>query len=768
MNTEKNIPSAIKKALKNLPQEPGVYQFFDEDKRLLYIGKALNLRKRVRSYFHKSANHSSKTRKMVKKIADITYVTVRSEVEALVLEANFVHEHKPPFNILLRDDKHFLYVKITKEPFPKVVFTRKLERDGSLYFGPYAKAKHVRKIIEFLREILLFRTCKVEISQDGEPLQNPENRKIPCLDFQIRRCTAPCNKRISVEKYNEDIQEVVRFLRGNTSSIKHRLQDIMNEAAQKKEFEKAGRFRDLLIYVQTFDAAQVAAVPQNFSADVIGFSFGKEKSFFHVLYIRKGKILRTENFSLLSGEDERETFLTFLRDHLSYSPEIPPLLLVPEILLESQYSLWEAFIEKYTGRKSEIRFPQRGAKRELLEIAQKNAALQAANSRASYEKKDVLDLLQKSLMLSHRPERIECYDISHLSGTHPVGSQIVFLEGKPAKSEYRKYKIKTLPEGKIDDFQAMAEVLGRRLQHLSRHSQSIVFREVKKQSELQLVETLMKERKIFLMGSFLHQFVFRDESVQKDIGYIQLRKIGRSSFVTGLFVLPKFYQEFIEAELLQVFFLSSREKTLRFLYPKRDLRLLVSLQKIGFSEEKNPPQSFQKSIQEHKEKTGEDVLLLKISPKKLRKNAKAIPDLLVIDGGKGQLSAVVKVLDRIGLSESIPVCSLAKREEEIFIPSQSNPLVVPKNAPENQLLQQIRDEAHRFAITFNKQLRKKSETASVFDEIPGIGAHTKKKLFQKFKSPSGIFSASDEDLLEFVSKKILLEIRKVGSKNHDK
>ena len=699
-----DFPKTVTAKLKKLPNSPGVYKFFDSDEGLLYVGKAKVLKNRVRSYFQKSTNHSPKTKKLVGKVAGIDWIETKTEAEALALEANLVHNLKPPFNILLRDDKHFLYLRISKEPFPRVEFTRKFERDGSTYFGPYVKAKDIRKTVEFLREVLQFRTCKVDISPEGKTIRNPENRKIPCLDHQIHRCTAPCNEHIDREKYAEDIRELVEFLRGKSGSIKKRVQKEMMTAAESKEFERAARFRDLFQSIQRVDQQQIASVASDFSADIIGTAFGKKKSFFHVLYVREGKILRSENFALESAEEEKETMSAFLREHMTISSEIPPLVVIPFAFETEEQELWEEFAEELAGRKTEIRLPERGVKKQLLEMATKNAVVQAANDRASFEDVDVLLALQKSLDLPRRPERIECYDISHLGGTHAVGSRVVFLGGEPAKSEYRKYKIRDLESGQIDDFAAMAEVLGRRLKHLQTSDANLKMRKVTKKTEKERVQKEVKGPGIKEVKT---QWEFLKADSREVIGYAHLQMRGKQAEIGGILVKEEFRGHGFGTEIVRMIVEKSEEKVLRVLPCHKKLKWQVSIKSLGFAEEKKPPKSFEKIIEERGKKEGK-IDCFKISPDDFRKVRNQIPDLLVIDGGKGQLSAVVQVLKKLRLLEKIPVCSLAKREEEIFVPGKSQPLPISKNSEENKLLQRIRDEAHRFAVGFNRQLRDKA------------------------------------------------------------
>lgn len=750
---------ALRKKTSSLPKEPGIYRFYDVEGKLLYVGKAKVLRNRVKSYFQKSADHAPKTLRMLQKITDFDWVTTTSEIEALILESNLIHENRPPFNVLLRDDKHFLYIKITRDPFPLVSFVRQLEEGKATYFGPYAKASEVRKTIDFLREVLRFRTCRVEISPEGKTIRNPENRKIPCLDYQIHRCTAPCDAKITQKEYADDIRQLTQFLRGNTTPVKKKLHSEMLVAAENKEFERAARFRDLVKSIEWVDNKQSVSIPADFSADVIGMAYGEGKSFFHVLFVRHGKVLRSENFSIPSAATAEETYLAFLRDHFAFFPDVPAITLVSDVFPEVESSLWEEFASHITEKKTEIRVPKRSVKRELLELAEKNAELQAVNSKASFEE-DVLGRLQKALKLPRRPERIECYDVSHLSGTHPVGSRVVFINGEPAKSEYRKYKMKTLPTGKIDDFASMKELVGRRLKRLERGSEILETIEITDEEKIADIDAMLVEGHLLTGLPTDQQYEFRETITGKIVGYARTRSWGRSIEIGGLVVLPEFQASGMGTEIIKAMVLQSTEKYVRVFVRRKKLRWVVALKSIGFAEEKEPPKGLKELIELKKTEEGIERFVMKISPENLRQAVNKVPDLLVIDGGKGQLSVVVSVLRKMNLYRKIPVCSLAKKEEQVFVPGDPKPLPISKSSPENELLQRIRDEAHRFAISFNKRLRKKAEITSILDDVSGIGKETKKKLLNEYGSTDAIFAANDRSLLRHVSPKTLHNLRK--------
>ena len=738
---ENRFPSAVRSALKKLPESAGVYQFFDEKGKLLYIGKAKCLKKRVRQYFQKSAHHSPKTKKLIAAIRDIRWITVENEAEALALEANLVHEHRPPFNILLRDDKHFLYVHITDDVFPRVCFTRHMRKGKGTFFGPYVKASAIRKTIDFLREILMFRTCRVDISPEGTVLKNPENKKIPCLDFQVRRCTAPCDARISLEEYHNNIATCTSFLRGNTASFAALLHKKMKQAAEKKEFERAARFRDILLSLENASMRQIASLPEDFSADVIGFFYGVQKSFACIFFVRHGKIIRQEQMQMGNEGSEAETFSAFLREFLAASADIPPLLLLPP-LAESEKKGMEAFAAHMAKKTVEVRIPQRGNKKKLLDLAQKNAALQAANSKASFEEEDVLAQLQRALSLPRRPERIECYDISHISGTHTVASQVVFLGGEPEKKEYRTYKIHAGTPGSPDDFAGMEEVLTRRLRRLSHlHTELKMKRQPLKKKEEE------KEKYNFFTSN------------GEKVGEIERKKYGSIWVIEHIFCEKKYSDRFGEEEVLRHFLTHTSDRRTRICVGKTDVRRHVFLKRLECTEEKKPPKALSPLL--HNKKKGkntsdENIIFVH---KKEKKSASHVPDLLVIDGGKGQLSSAVRVLKKMNLFTHIPVCSLAKREEEVFVPGKSLPIALKKSAAASELLQRIRDEAHRFAIQFHRNLRKKAETKSQLDDIPGIGEKTKAALFRTFGSVENMVLASDEKLKKYMSSRALAAFR---------
>ncbi len=628
---KKTIKKASKKfkfIAKNIPTNSGCYLFYDKKDVLLYVGKAKNLRKRVLSYFQKTKK-SPKTKLMISKIAKIETRITNSEIESLILENNLIKEFRPKFNILLRDDKSFLYLRITKEDFPRLEITRKIVKDGSFYVGPKTSAKSFRKTISFCQKVFRIRDCRLEIenksskcskTEEIKIIKNPETRKIPCMDFYIKKCSAPCSGEISLGNYQKDIIAMKKFLRGDTKGVLKSLEEKMMDFAKKQNFEAAGKIRDLIQSIEISTQKQVVQLDSTFQGDFIHFyRQGKIAYFIRVLF-RNGKFLDQNlvKFSSPKIATDEEMLEKFLIQFYEKADIIPKNIYLP-IEIKNKNEILKFFSSENT----QIKIPQKGEKKKILDIAFKNAKNEAKKAEISVMSQaenfaKVLPKLAETLNLKSSPKRIECYDISHFSGDFPVASQVVFVDGKPKKSEYRRYHIKTLPKGKIDDFASMEEVLKRR------------------------------------------------------------------------FTLP---------------------------------------------EEKN-------------------------SQKKFLKN---LPDLVVIDGGKGQLSSVMKVFKEIKIKKFNPktqIISLAKREEQIFRPEVLDPIELDFDDPALKLLQRLRDEAHRFAISFNRSLRAKNAKKSVLDEISGIGGVTKKKLMAKFESVSGISKASDEELLEVLNKKQLTSLRK--------
>jgi excinuclease ABC subunit C len=650
-------PTRLERTLSQLPDQPGVYQMIGTDGHILYIGKAVSLRNRVRSYFQDSAAHTYFTQKMVERVADVRTIVVTNEVEALILEANLIKRHQPPFNVRLRDDKRFPYLKITNEAFPRVVFTRVVRDDGARYFGPYTNAHGLRELIDLVRIVFPLRTCR-------EPIDGKRMR--PCLQYHIKRCLAPCVGYQSEDDYDKLVDEVTLFLEGHFDPLMDRLQREMTDAAEHYNFEAAARLRDRIIAVRRTIEAQKVVWRSRIDVDMMAVARAQGQACVQVFLVRDGKLLGQEYFILEGAADtsDAELFSEFLKQfytsrtgnfgmgssldaEMTGSPlalrgardQQAPVALkararrragfeaaVPkEIMVESlpdDAGLIEAWLTEIKGQRVRVLVPQRGERREYLALVKQNAEQnlraflvhQEATESASAS---ALTELAAALDLPGPPHRIECYDISNIQGTNSVASMVVFIEGRPKKSDYRHFNIQAV-EGP-DDFASMAETLRRRLR-------------------------------------YLRQDADRPPVADSDVA-----------------------TKAIEAQARK------RER---------------------FHEK---------------------------------------PDLLLIDGGKGQLNAVVEVMHELDMW-GIPVAGLAKEHEWLFLPGNGEPIVLPPNSAGLHLVMRIRDEAHRFAITHHRNKRGKAMTKSVLDTLDGVGPVRKKRLMTVFGSVGAIKRASVDEI----------------------
>jgi excinuclease ABC subunit C len=628
-------------ALAQIPDAPGVYLMVGSDGEILYIGKAISLRARVRSYFQEGAAHSPRTAAMVDKVADVRTIVVTNEVEALILEANLIKRHQPAFNIRLRDDKRYPYLKVTNEHFPRVVFTRFVRNDGARYFGPYTNAHGLRELIDLVRTVFPLRTCREPI--DGR-------RKRPCLQYHIKRCLAPCVGYQTEEDYDRTIDEVVLFLEGKQESLLSRLGHEMTDAAEHFNFEAAARIRDRIVAVRRVTEEQKVVWKSRLDMDLVAIARAQGQACMQVFLVRGGKLIGQEHFILEGVFEQSDAVLTgeFLkqfytartagvpedktlsaarvaRDNQAPVPEkrrtaatkagaaaVPKEILATR--LPEERATIESWLSTVKGQRVRILQPQRGARAEYLRLVQKNAEQNLKAFLAHQEVQETaqarsLTDLADALELPEPPHRIECYDVSNISGTNPTASMVVFVEGRARKSEYRRFKIQY--DRGPNDFAMMQETLRRRLRYLRR--------------ETDRTETPMERE------------------------------------------------------------LAKKEK-------------------------------FNKK-----------------------------PDLLLIDGGKGQLSAVVEVLEELDMT-GLVVAGLAKEHEWLYLPNQPDPIVLPSNSPALHLIQRIRDEAHRFAVTYHRQRRAKSMTRSALDALAGVGPIRKKRLLAAFGSPAGIRRAGLDEI----------------------
>src|SRR5579862_293333 len=615
------VSERVHDQLKSLPTKPGVYLFRDADGEILYVGKAKSLRPRVRSYFQRTGDGRAQIRQLPERVADIEVIVTGSEVEALHLEQNLVKRHRPPFNVRLRDDKSFPYIAVTVEDeYPRVMFTRERHRPGVWYFGPYANAKKVRETLDVLNRVFPYRPC--------EGPKPGRHSGIPCLDYHIDRCLAPCVGYVSKEDYGAIIDGVIEFLSGNVRPIQRELEQRMNEAAREERFEDAVRYRNRLFAVQHLVERQAVERQSVGTVDVIGYASEADRAVVQIFPLRGGRMVDRYSFHLenAEGQDMNTVLESFGLEYYGAAPSVPPQIVVPQGAGDLS-ALAELLSEK-RGARVEVRTAERGEKRRLQQLADENARQALVSAQAASEQKrarrvEALEELREALNLESLPLRIECYDISHAMGQDPVGSMVVFQDAMPRKSDYRKFGIKTAGSDP-DDFAAMAEVIARRFARLSDGT----------------------------------------------------GETHDASFATA-------------------------------------------------------------------------------------------PNLVVIDGGKGQLSAALAAMQAYDLPR-VAVIALAKRIEEVFVPGRADPIVLSRHNPGLQLLQRIRDEAHRFALDFHRQRRESRGFESLFDDLEGVGPARRRALLKHFGSVDEMAAASQEELEGVpgvpaaVARRIYAQLHKTG------
>jgi excinuclease ABC subunit C len=599
-----DLSPALQQKLDTLPAKPGCYLYKDSSGKIIYVGKAISLRNRVRSYFHETVD-TPKTAELVKHIADLEVIIVGSELEALILEMNLIKKHRPKYNIRLKDDKRYPYIKVHyADPFPTVTVTRRMDpKDGSRYFGPYTSVWAVYQTLDVLRKIFPYLTCdRVITGHDPRA----------CLFHDIKLCLAPCIGASTQVEYRAMIDDLCRFLRGHTEPVVVRLRAEMLQASEDLQFEKAAGLRDQLVAIERVVEKQKVITTEQMDSDVIAFARADGDACVQIFFVRAGKLIGREYFVLEGTEDESgaEIVEQFVKQFYSEAAYIPAEVLLPQEVEEARI-IKEWLNTKRGGEKVTLSVPRRGAKHDLVAMAAENATETLASLRAQWaadttKHEQALAELQAALGLPTPPNRIECYDVSNTQGTAATASMVVFEQGTPKKTHYRSFTIKTV-EGP-NDFASMQETLTRR------------FRRWKE---------------------------------------------------SGAEPLPGH----------------------------------------------KPDESFSR-----------------------------LPDLLMVDGGKGQLSTAVEVLQNFGLLGQVPVCGLAKQQEEIFLPGKEESILLPRRAQGLYLIQRIRDEAHRFAITHHRNLRAKVGLASQLDSVAGIGPSRRKALLKRFGSLDGIREASLEQL----------------------
>ncbi|MGZ8563040.1 MAG: excinuclease ABC subunit UvrC [Candidatus Limnocylindria bacterium] len=623
----------LRTLLRQLPLAPGVYLMKGADGRVLYVGKADLLRHRVRSYFGSKAGLDSRILRMTAEVADIEYIVTDTVSEAFLLECNLIKEHRPRFNIRLRDDKSYPFVKITLgEDFPRIVRTRKLSRDGSRYFGPYASASSVDETLKLLRKIFPFRTCNLEIPEGKRVLERP------CLLYYIKRCQGPCIQEIERAEYRATIDRIVDFLEGRQEGIADELRAEMEGHSSALRYEQAAVARDKLRAVERTIEQQKVAAYSRAEQDVIGIAREEGEACLQLFVIRNGKMIGREHFIVEGARDvtDGEVLGSFLQQYYAAAERPPREVVLP--FAPSEAGDLATFLSDRRGSRVLLTVPERGDKRRMVALATQNAVEALARERAEWladagKRDEALDELATALGLARAPERIECYDMSNIQGTSAVGGMVVFVNGRPEPREYRRFRIRS---GETpDDFRMMAEVIRRRFSRASR--------------------------------------------LRAETGALSLAAVGADESFESL------------------------------------------------PDEPDEPGSV---------------------PKAPAKDAGwALPDLVIVDGGKGQLSAAVGVLRDLDLGE-VPITGLAKRFEELYLPGRPDPIVLPRNSQGLYLVQRIRDEAHRFAITYHRSVRSRRALASVFDEVEGIGPVRKKALLKRFGSVRRIREASVEELAE--------------------
>jgi len=659
----------LKKIIKNVPNKAGVY-LFKEKNQIIYIGKAKNLKKRIANYFQKIDKLNIKTRKMVEHADDLEYIVVDSDLEAIILETNLIKEKKPKYNILMKDDKNFVYIKITiKEDYPRIYLTRKMIKDGSIYFGPKTSSSNVKKTLKLINSLFPFRNCRLNIEtlKDGMvKKKNGQHKTYPCLFYQMDKGHNPCISLLPSQEYKKLINKIINFLKGKHTELLENLKSDMLEAAQNKKFEKAANLRDKLKSIENVLEKQKISSTNTQDIDVIDIIAAQRKYFAVIFQVREGKIINQEKFIFKHqySDEESEIFSKFIQQYYSKAGLIPKEILIPEEIKEQD--LIEEFLSNLKGSKVKINIPKIGRKNKLIKLVNKNTLSYIQQMKVKWMSEEArnpnktLDKLKDILKLEKKPKRIECYDISHLSGTNTVASMVVFENGIPKKSDYRSFNIKSLKKGDINDFASLQETLTRRLKYLSKIPKKLSFR---KQKGIFILKNSKKEilLSIKIKEEKNKTFVFEEMKIKKKNTYLSIC-----------------IKEVIQRLKAKKYFINPQNK--------EESNLLKSL---GFIDIDHP--KFKMAYYSQKQIKDPSF------------NAK--PDLIVIDGGKGQLSSSLKVKKKLEIN--IPFISLAKKHEIIYLEDKTE-ILLPDNSPERFLIQNLRDEAHRFAITKNRQKRIKA------------------------------------------------------------
>jgi excinuclease ABC subunit C len=608
---------AIRRRLRAVPDTPGVYLLRDTSEQVIYVGKALRLRDRLRSYFTPGYANTARVADLVRRVHDFEFVTAANEVEALVLEHNLIKHYRPKFNIRLRDDKNYLYLKLpVQEEFPRVHYARRVGQDGALYFGPYTSAQSLRGTVKSLRQLLPFRTCSDDIFKQHKV----------CLDFHIKRCPGPCEGRIGPDDYMARIHQVALFMEGHSDTLTKELRQRMQDTADRLDFENAARYRDQLQAIEKIADRQKVLTRSRDDQDLVAYARAGADVYVEVAYIRQGKMVGHDGHSLegAGAAEEPELLRGFLLQYYGSATHIPRTVVLPGPVLEPE--LMVGWLTQRRDGPVDLEVPQRGRKKALVGQLAETAAeeLKQRRIQADYDRsrtEPMLQALADALELDNPPHRIECYDISNLQGEAATGAMVVFEDGRPKNEHYRHFKIKRT-QGP-NDFAMLQEVMRRRLERLE-------------------------------------QALRREDSVE----------VADRSFST-------------------------------------------------------------------------------------------MPDLILVDGGKGQLSAVLEVLEERGFAD-IPTFGLAKEREHIFAPNRSEPIVQEHNSPGMFLVQRIRDEAHRWAITLHRKVRSKKALSSPLDSVEGIGPARRRALLRTFGSLQAIREASvDQIVAAGISRRVAVRLKEL-------
>ena len=615
--------------VRSLPESPGVYIMRDARGDVIYIGKARRLRDRVRSYFGSSRSLEPKVRFLAESARVIEHIVTRNEAEALHLEATLVKRYQPPHNVRLKDDKHYPYLKVdVQHSWPRVTITRRVANDGARYFGPYASAGSVRRTLDVVKKLFPWRSCTKEITGD-----DPR----PCLDYFIKRCIAPCTSYCTKEEYDAVIAETILFLEGRSAEVLKHTRGEMERAAANLEFERAARLRDQVAAIQRVTERQQMATTSNLDADVFALARAEDEACVQVFFVRGTVVADTDSFMLDGTKDtsDADVLSAFLAQFYADATYVPRVVLLP--FEPAARADLEIVLRERRAGAVEIAVPVRGERRGLVQTAEENAreSLRMHHARWVVDRdktESALNLLAEELDLPTPPHRIECYDISTIQGTSTVASMVVFLDGRPANQQYRRFRIKTV-EGQ-DDFASMKEVLTRRFRRIA-------------------------------------------EGRRAELGAATADPSGVTSIANA------------------------------------------------------PAEAAEPAVPDEPSPWDE------------------VPGLVIIDGGKGQLGVALDVMRNLGLRD-IPVCGLAKQQEEIFVADVSESIMLPRQSEALYLVQRIRDEAHRFAITYHRQVRGKAAVQSALDAVPGVGPKRKRALLRKFGSVKAIREASAEEIASTV------------------